>query len=159
EVSAVPDTRFISAPLFALDRIARAAGAHGGEAANLLASIELPLPAVSITGAGIVIPDVESDVNPTAGPIAITLTGGQICVAKLPRARMSASGLMIDLGGYPGDPVKPEALAAALQKLADPSSPGITILAPTATPAEALVPIVDAASKLGPVYLGANAAN
>ena len=158
EVSALPDNRFESAPLFALDRIARAAAAHGGDAANLAQAIELPLPAVSITGSGIVIPDIEGDVTPTAGPIAITLTGGQIFVAKLPRARMGASGLAIDLGGYPGDAVAIDGLAAALQKLAD-TSPSITILAPTATPAEALVPFVEAASKVGPVYLGANAAN
>jgi len=160
DVSALPDSRFISAPFFALDRIARAAAAHGGDAANLAQSIELPLPAVSITGSGIVIPDVDSDVAPTAGPLAITLTGGQLFVAKLPRARMGATGLSVDLGGYPGDPVKVEALGAALQKLlAGDASPSVTILAPTATPAEALVPVVAAASKIAPVYLGANAAN
>ena len=158
DVSALPDSRFISAPLFALDRIARAAAAHGGEAANLAQAIELPLPAVSITGSGIVIPDVESEVAPTAGPLAITLTGGQIFVAKLPRARMATTGLTVELGGYPGDPVKLDALGPALQKLAE-GSPSITILAPTATPAEAIVPIVAAASKIAPVYLGANAAN
>lgn len=160
DVSALPDNRFTSAPFFALDRIARAAAAHGGNAANLAQTIELPLPAVSITGSGIVIPDVESEVAPTAGPIAITLTGGQLFVAKLPRARMGANGLTVDVGGYPGDPVKLDALGPALQKLlSGDASPSITLLAPTATPAETLVPIIAAASKVAPVYLGANAAN
>jgi hypothetical protein len=161
EVSALPDDRFESPPLFALDRIARAAATHGGEAARLALAIELPLPAVSLTGSGITIPDVETEVNPTAGPIAITITGGAIYLAKLPRAHMTATGLAVDLGGYPGDAVKPEKLGDALTKLADPSGGivAISILAPTATPAEQIVPIVAAAAKVAPVYLAANAAN
>ncbi len=161
DVSALPDNRFTSAPLFALDRIARAATAHGGDAANLVQAIELPLPALSLTGVGIVMPDVESDVTPTAGPIAITLTGGAMYLAKLPRAHMTATGLAVDLGGYPGDAVKPEKLADALAKLADPSGGivAISILAPTATPAETILPIVGVAAKVAPVYLAANAAN
>jgi hypothetical protein len=161
EVSALPDDRFESPPLFALDRIARAAAKHGGDAANLALAIELPLPAVSLTGSGITIPDVETEVNPTAGPIAITFTGGAMYLAKLPRAHMTATGLAVELGGYPGDAVKPEKLADALAKLADPSDGivAISILAPTATPAEQLVPIIAAAAKLAPVYLAANAAN
>jgi hypothetical protein len=158
DVSALPDKRFMSAPLFALDRIARAASAHGGDAANLVQAIELPLPALSLTGVGIVMPDVESEVTPTAGPIAITLTGGAIYVAKLPRARMTATGLAVDLGDYPGSPVKLDALAAALTKLVD-ANPSITILTPTATPAETLVPVVGVAAKVAPVFLAANAAN
>jgi hypothetical protein len=157
DVSALPDKRFMSAPLFALDRIARAAVAHGGEPATLAQAILLPLPAVSVTGAGIVIPDVDG-VTPTAGPIAITVTGGQTYVAKLPTARMTANGLAVDLGNYPGDAVKPDALAAALGKLADTTPSSITILAPTATPAETLVPIVATAAKVAQVYLGANTA-
>jgi hypothetical protein len=158
DVSALPDKRFMSAPLFALDRIARAAAAHGGDAANLVQAIELPLPALTLTGIGIVMPDIDGDVTPTAGPIAITLTGGGIFVAKLPRARMTATGLAVDLGDYPGNVVKLDGLAAALTKLAD-ATPSITILAPTATPAETLVPVVGVAAKVAPVYLAANAAN
>jgi hypothetical protein len=158
-VSALPDKRFMSAPLFALDRIARAAVAHGGQAATLAQAILLPLPAISVTGAGIVIPDVESDLAPTAGPIAITITGGQMYIAKLPTARMTATGLAVDLGNYPGDAVKLDGLQAALTKLADTTPSSVTILAPTATPAETLVPIVAIASKVAQTYLGANAAN
>jgi hypothetical protein len=161
EVSALPDDRFEGPALFALDRIARAAAKHGGDSANLALAIELPLPAVSLTGNGITIPDVETEVNPTAGPIAITITGGAMYLAKLPRAHMTATGLAVDLGGYPGDVVKPEQLADAITKLADPSGGivAISILAPTATPAEQLVPIIAAAAKIAPVYLAANAAN
>ncbi|HET9993756.1 MAG TPA: hypothetical protein VFQ65_34700 [Kofleriaceae bacterium] len=158
EVSALPDNRFTTAPLYALDRIARAATAHGGESANLMASIELPLPAVTVTGAGIVMPDVEEGVSPTAGPLAITVMGDGLHVAKLPRARLGASGVAIDLGNYPGDVVKPADLPTALAKLANgDSSMTITILAPVATPAQALVPIVAAAAKVAPIYLAVNA--
>jgi hypothetical protein len=157
EVSAVPDNRFTSAPLYALDRIARAATAHGGESANLMAAIEFPLPAVTVTGAGIVMPDVEDGVSPTAGPIAITVMGDGLHLAKLPRARLGASGVAIDLGNYPGDVVKPADLPAALAKLAngDPSMT-ITILAPVAMPAQSIVPVVAAAAKVAPIYLAVN---
>jgi hypothetical protein len=158
EVSALPDNRFMSAPLYALDRIARAATAHGGESANLMAAIELPLPAVTITGAGIVMPDVDDGVSPTAGPLAITVMGDGVHVAKLPRARLGASGVAVDLGNYPGDVVKPADLAAALGKLANgDTTMTITLLAPVATPAQALVPIVAAAAKVAPIYLAVNA--
>jgi hypothetical protein len=158
EVSALPDNRYTSAPLYALDRIARAATAHGGESANLMAAIELPLPAVTITGAGIVMPDVDDGVSPTAGPLAITVMGDGLHVAKMPRARLGASGVAIDLGNYPGDVVKPADLPAALAKLANgDTSMTITILAPVATPAQALVPIVAAADKVAPIYLAVNA--
>src|SRR5204863_6249003 len=61
-VSAVPDNRFVTAPYYALDRIARAATAHGGETAERLAAIELPLPAVSIAGTGVTLPHVDREV-------------------------------------------------------------------------------------------------
>ncbi|MEO6774492.1 MAG: hypothetical protein ABI467_15980 [Kofleriaceae bacterium] len=158
EVSALPDNRFTTAPLYALDRIARAATAHGGESANLMAAIELPLPAVTVTGAGLVLPDVEDGVSPTAGPLAITWMGDGLHVAKLPRARLGASGVAIDLGNYPGEIVKPADLSAALARLAngDPNMT-ITLLAPVATPAQALVPIIAAAAKVAPTYLAVNA--
>ncbi len=158
-VSAVPDNRFTTAPYFALDRIGRAASAKGGDVANLLAAIEVPLPAVSVTGAGITLPDVETGVAPTAGPIAITVIGGAIHVAKLPRARLGATGVLVDLGNYPGDEVKPADLGATLTKLVGgETTMSIALLAPVALPAEALVPIIAAASHVAPVYLAANAA-
>jgi len=157
EVSAVPDSRFMGAPLYALDRIARAATAHGGESANLMAAIELPLPAATVTGTGIVMPDVDDGMTPTAGPIAITVMGDGLHVAKLPRARLGASGVAVDLGNYPGDVVKQADLAAALGRLVNgDTTMTITLLAPVATPAQALVPIVEAASKVAPIYLAVN---
>ena len=157
EVSAVPDNRFTTAPFYALDRIARAATAHGGESANLMAAIELPLPAVSITGTGITLPDVDAS-SPTAGPLAITMLGDGLYVAKLPRARLGANGVAVDLGNYPGDVVKPADLAAALTKLAaKDATVSIAILAPVATPAQQVVAVAAAAAKVAPVYLAVNA--
>jgi len=158
EISAVPDSRFTNAPFYALDRIARAAAAHGGDTANLLAALELPLPAISISGSGLTLPDLEDGVSPTAGPLAITVMGDGIHVAKLPRARMSGTGLTVELGNYPGETVKPDQLGAALTKLAaGDKATSITILAPVAAPAQQLVATVATAAKIAPVYLGVNA--
>jgi hypothetical protein len=158
EVSAVPDNRFTTAPFYALDRIARAATAHGGDTANLMAAIEVPLPAVSITGAGITLPDIDDGVSPTAGPLAITVMGDGLHVAKLPRARLGASGVAVDLGDYPGEVVTPADLATVLGKLAaGDKTVSIAILASVATPAQELVPVVQAASKVAPIYLAVNA--
>lgn len=158
DISAVPDPRFVSAPFYALDRIARAASAHGGESANLMAAIELPLPAVSITGNGLTLPDVDSGQSNTAGPLAITIIGDGLHVAKLPRARLGANGVTTDLGNYPGDVVKPAELGAALSRLASgDSTAAIAILAPVAMPATSLKPVIAAAAKVAPVYLAVNA--
>jgi hypothetical protein len=158
EVSAVPDNRFTTAPFYALDRIARAATARGGESANLMAAIELPLPAVSITGTGITLPDVDAGISPTAGPLAITMMGDGLHVAKLPRARLGASGVAVDLGNYPGDVVKPTDLGAALKKLAaGDATVSIAILAPVATPAQQIVTVAATAGGVAPTYLAVNA--
>ncbi|HEY0253369.1 MAG TPA: hypothetical protein VGC41_17665 [Kofleriaceae bacterium] len=158
DISALPDPRFVSAPFYALDRIARAATAHGGESANLMAAIEFPLPAVSISGTGITLADVDGGQSQTASPYAITLIGDGAHVAKLPRARLGANGVTTDLGGYPGDVVKPADLGAAMAKLvAGDASASITILAPFATPAVTLKPII-ASVNAAPIYLAVNAA-
>lgn len=158
KVSAVPDTRFMSAPYYALDRIARAAGARGGDTAKKLAAIELPLPAVSVIGTGLTIPDVERGVRSNAGALQITLMADAIYVGKLPRAHLGASGVQVDMGpaAYPGEQTKLEDLPAALKKLAG-EGDTITLLAPVATPAENLVPVIAAAATVAPVYLGVNA--
>lgn len=158
EVSAVPDSRFMSAPFYALDRIARAASSHGGESANLMAALELPLPAVSVSGNGLVLPDVEDGVSPTAGPIALTMMSDGVHVAKLPRARLGANGVTVDGITFPGDVVKPADLEAALTKLANGDATStIAIFAPVATPAQTIVPVVATASKVAPVALAVNA--
>lgn len=159
KVNGAPDDRFMSAPFFALDRIARAAFAKGGAVADKLAALELPLPAITITGAGVVLPAADA-VTPIAGALQITVLGDLIHAGTLPRAKLGAAGVAADLGtaGYPGDAVKVEQLGARLRELAGGSAPeAITILAPHAMPAEKLVPIVAAAAAVAPVYLGAPA--
>jgi hypothetical protein len=123
-----------------------------------MAALELPLPAVSVTGAGITLPDVDDGVSPTAGPLAITVMGDGLHVAKLPRARLGASGVAVDLGNYPGDVVKLDQLGPALTKLAGgDANAAITIIAAVAAPAQQLVAITEAAAKVAPVYLAVNA--
>ena len=158
KVSAVPDTRFMSAPFYALDRIARAAGARGGDTATKLAALEIPLPAVSVVGTGVVIPDVDKHVSPKVGALQITLLADELYVGKLPRARLGASGVQADMGAdaYPGAPTKLADLPAALKKLAT-ADDTIMLIAPVATPAEKLVPVIAAAATVAPLYLAANA--
>lgn len=148
EVSAIPDARYATAPLFVLDRIARAASAHG----IAVAALELPVPAVTLTGAGVVLPEVNAGAVLDAGPYAITVLGDQIFVGRLPRAHLSPSGVAIDLGPvpYPGAQVALAALAGELAKL--PDAP-VALLAPKAMPAAPLVPIVTAAASVRPIYL------
>lgn len=158
KVSAVPDTRFMSAPYYALDRIARAASGRGGDTATKLAALELPLPAVSVVGTGLVLPDVERGLSSKVGTVQITLMADAIYVGKLPRAQLGASGVQVDMGpdAYPGAQTKLEDLPAALKKLAG-EGDTIALLAPVATPAENLVPVIAAAAQVAPVYLAVNA--
>ena len=136
EVSAVPDTRFMGAPYFALDRIARAIGDPA-----LLAAITLPLPAVSLTGVGLELPGAPG-VPGEAGPAALTIDASQILLGALPAATLSAGGLQVS-GDYPGTPIAAGALAAALGKpaLAGP----IALLAPTGLAATRVAQVIGAA--------------
>lgn len=137
EVSAVPDTRFMGAPYFALDRIARALRDPG-----LLAAIELPLPALSITGVGVDLPS-SPLTAPDAGPAALTVDASQILLGTLPIAKLSATGLAVS-GDYPGTPIEPRALAAAL---ATPELAGrpVALLAPDGLVATRIVDVLAAA--------------
>jgi hypothetical protein len=138
EVSAVPDARFMGGPYFALDRIARALGGDPG----LLAAIELPLPALSITGVGIDLP--SSPVTaPDAGPVALTVDASHILLGSLPVAKLSATGLAVT-GDYPGTPIDPKALAAALDKPALAGHP-VALLAPEGLGATRIVEVIGAA--------------
>lgn len=161
KVDASPDHRFMSAPYFALDRIARAlATVQSGALAGKLAALELPLPALTVSGAGVALPEVEQ-VAPTTGAIAVTVIGDAIHVGRMPRAHLGAGGVNVDLPapGYPGDPVNADQLAAKLTELvAGDATQTITLLAPQAMPAKHLVPIIAAASKVAPVHLAASAA-
>jgi len=137
EVSAVPDTRFMSAPYFALDRIARAIGDPG-----LLAAIEVPLPALSISGVGIDLVN-SPRTAPEAGPAALTVDASQILLGSLPTAKLSATGLAV-VGDYPGTQIAPRALAAALARPELAGHP-IALLAPSGMAATRLVEVIGAA--------------
>ncbi|HEY5924893.1 MAG TPA: hypothetical protein VIV11_24600 [Kofleriaceae bacterium] len=159
KVNGSPDDRFMSAPFFALDRIARAVAAKGGATADKLAAIELPLPAVTITGAGVILPDSES-VTPKVGELQITVLGAEMYIGRMPRAKLTAAGVVAQLGdkGYPGEKVETDKLGAKLRELVgDDKTQTITILAPHAMPAVNVVPVIAAASAVAPVYLAANA--
>jgi hypothetical protein len=107
-VSAVPDARYMGGTYFALDRIARAIGGPA-------AAIALPLPAISITGVGVQLPpapDAADATEPAMGA-ALTVEAAGFLLGALPSATLSADGLAI-AGNYPGAPIEPAALAAAL---------------------------------------------
>jgi hypothetical protein len=131
KVSAVPDTRFMSAPYFALDRIARAASAHGGRAAALLANLDLPLPAVSLTGAGLALADAPGELEP-APVVHVTVLGDGLHVGKLPRAHLGSAGVHVDYGSepYPGPRVEPAGLAAAIHALDPAPHPRVALFVP-----------------------------
>ena len=146
-VSAAPDARFISAPYFALDRIARDVAARP-DGAPLLAALDLPLPAVSLTGQGLVLP--ESGVTKPATPGSqITITADDVRVGPLPRAKLGPGGITVSAGEpYPGNPVPLAGLGAALDKLPQP----VLVFAPKALPAARLAEVL-AAAKPRTLYL------
>jgi len=146
-VSGKPDLRYMSAPYFALDRIARAAAADP-RLGPLLAAIELPLPAVASTGGGFVLPAAPA-IHPDAGRVHVTVTTTEITVGLLPRARLGPAGVAIEAGEvpYPGAPVTPRALAAALGKLAPEPDARIAMIAPKAMAARRLIEVVAAAGE------------
>ncbi len=160
KVSAAPDQRFSSGPYFALDRIARAAAARGGETASLAAAVELPLPAVSLVGTGLALPTLTAGEATEASALAVTVLGGDLFVGHLPRAHLGPNGVAVDMGphGYPGTKVTVDQLRATLDQLGgDDRGLRITLLAPLATPAQSLVPIIAAAAAVAPVHLAVTA--
>ena len=152
------DERFMSPAYFALDRIARAAATRGGETANHLAALEVPLPLLTANGEGPVLAEAGVDVSPNVGRLQITLLGGEIYVGTLPRAKL-VGGVQPQLGdaGYPGEAVKLAKLAARLRALAGTGKEPIALIAPRAMPAAQLVPVVAEAAKVAPVQLVAKA--
>lgn len=140
DVSAVPDARFMSAPYFALDRVARMVGAAAP--AGSPASIELPLPAYMVSGNGVELPT-SAMVVPEAGPSALTIDAAQFLLGTLPIAKLSASGVQIG-GDYPGARVEAPGLAAALARPAFAGKP-VALLAPRELAAERVYEAVAAA--------------
>lgn len=141
KVSAVPDTRYMSATYFALDRIARDAAARPDGPA-LLAAIELPLPAISITGAGVALPS-SPVTTPARAPAQLTITQTELRVGKLPRATLGADGVVVrgDDPPYPGALVAPRQLASVLGQHGEP----IVVFAPAGMAADRVVQAVRAA--------------
>jgi hypothetical protein len=134
KVSAAGDDRFVSAPYFALDRIARKIGGN----------LEVPLPPVTVSGAGIELPRVApARVLAYEGRQHVTLVADTIYVGTLPRAKLTANGLELDLGTppYPGVEVPIDQLAA---KLTGP----VLVLAPRELAARKLAPILAAGSSV-----------
>lgn len=156
-VSAKPDTRYMSAPYFALDRIARAAAAHP-KLSPLLAAIELPLPPLASTGGSFVLAT-SPVTKPEAGPAYVTVSMTELTAGTLPRARLGAAGVTVTTGDvpYPGAPVTAKALAAALDKLAPDPAARIAVIAPKELPARRLVDVALAAGT-HPLVLAVEAA-
>jgi hypothetical protein len=155
KVNGAPDARFMSAPFFALDRIARAVAAKP-ELASKLAAVEVPLPALTVNGVGVALPKVDNATS-NVGSVHVTVLGNEIYVGHLPRGKLTANGVVVETD-YPGEPVKLDGLAAKLKALIGvDKTQAITILAPHAMPAQPLVPIIAAASAVAPVYLAAGA--
>jgi hypothetical protein len=160
DVSAAPDARFMGGAYFALDRIARAVGNAGGASATTLTTIELPLPAVSTSGVGPVLPDFDG-ATPTTSPYGITVLGDKVFVGEIPRAHLDKTGVKVAFfdAGYPGSEAAPARLGEALRYMVgDDKDPSFTLLAPYAMPAQDLLPILKTAVQVAPVYLAANAA-
>ena len=113
KVSATPDARYMSAPWFALDRVARWAAAQpGGQA--LLDAIVLRVPPVSLTGVGVVLP--EAPVAKPATPAAqVTVTASALSVGTLPTATLGANGLVVTGGPYPGQAITDKTVVSKVQ--------------------------------------------
>lgn len=97
------DGRFASAPLFALDRIARAA-AKDPTLAPLLAPVELPLPAWAVSGSGPQLPE-SAVIKPLTTRAVMTVTQTEVYIGTLAVATLGPDGVTVDLGRlpYPGD--------------------------------------------------------
>ena len=106
EVSAAQDARFMSAPYFALDRIARAVAARPALAPQL-AAIELALPALASSGSGLDLARSPST-SPAVPLLALTVTAVEFRIAQRPRGKLGEAGVALVATGepYPGAPVK-----------------------------------------------------
>ncbi|MGE5183497.1 MAG: hypothetical protein ACM31C_15605 [Acidobacteriota bacterium] len=113
KVSAVPDPRYMSAPYFALDRIARAVAAHGGPAADQLASFWFALPPLAVNGTAIEAPSWASEVDGVPNNVeVVSVLGDQLYLGRLPRAHLTARGVeLVEPDSYPGKPIRADELA------------------------------------------------
>lgn len=150
KVSAVPDTRYLSAPWFALDRVARWAATQPG-AQPVLDAVELVVPPVSVTGAGFVIAEAPV-VKPASPAEHLTVTAVELTVGTLPKAKLGANGIAVTGGPFPGDKVDDKALGARLAKATVP----VALIAPAGLPALRVAAAVKAANG-APLQLAATA--
>ena len=174
KVGAHPDDRFMSAPYFALDRIGRIAGKDDPGLSAKLATVALPLPAITVTGAGVELPEIDrvkltatvagDSVHvssphaelPTTGMPHITLVADAIHIGTLPSAKLTSDGIQVDVGTppYPGEQATDKQLADKLKTLA--GDKPVLLLAPRGMPAAKLLPIITA-SKGVPLHLAVRA--
>ena len=138
QVSSEPDARYMSAPFFALDRIARALGDAGP-------AISVPLPAVSVTGVGVELPEAPKlaagiAIDGNAGTLVLTIDARDVLVGQLPGAALSSHGLAVT-GDYPGKVVALDKLVALYTAHITPPA---LIIAPHALPAARVAEVIAA---------------
>ena len=150
KVSAVPDARYLSAPWFALDRVARWAATQP-DARPVLDAVELVLPPVSLTGAGFVLAEAPV-VKPASVAEHLTVTAAELTVGALPKGKLGANGITVSGGPFPGEKIADKALAARLAKATGP----VALIAPAGLPAARVVAAVKAANG-APLQLAATA--
>jgi hypothetical protein len=127
----------MSAPYFALDRIARAVAAHGGPAADDLAQFWISLPPLSVTGSFIDVPDWDGETDGIPNNVrVVTVLADKLAVCDLPRAHLTASGVQLVGKGplFPGDPTTAAELAKAGGMYA--------VIAPRGMPAKQLLALL-----------------
>lgn len=136
QVSAVPDARYMSAPYFALDRIARDVAARPG-GAELLKPIEIPMAPVSVSAVGIQIPDSPLS-KPELMRLGVTVTMSDVHIGTLPVATLGASGVTVTGDPFPGTAVALDKLSAEVVKRGGTAA----VFAPSGMPAARVAALV-----------------
>jgi hypothetical protein len=132
KVSAVPDGRYVSAPYFALDRIARAAGKDEKLSAALV-EVTLQLPPTSATGAPIDVAETSSVTEPVPDNARlVTVLGDALYLSSPQLAHLAPTGVVLVANPLPPYPGK-QLAAGELPALED-----IVVIAPKAMPANKL---------------------
>lgn len=115
KVSAVPDGRYVSAPYFALDRIARASG-KDAKLAAALANVTIQLPPTSGTGALIDVAQTSGLTEPVPDNARlVTVLGDQLYLSSPQLAHLTPTGVALvpnALPTYPGKQLAADELPA-----------------------------------------------
>ncbi len=136
QVSAVPDARYMSAPYFALDRIARDVAARPG-GPELLKPIEIPMAPVSVSAVGVQIPDAPLS-KPELMRVGVTVTMSDVHIGTLPVATLGAAGVTVTGDAYPGTTIAIKDLPAEVTKRGGTAA----VFAPTGMAASRLAALV-----------------